>query len=251
VNKQLLRKATLQSETYNPARGHFRRGAPVSAPQTAGITPTLSNLYVLLGPDYAGKTSAMTGLAQRLEGHFVSHDDAFLGENASLICCLKREFLRRLDGRVGGHHSQALMLSLLQPIVMYLREQIMTAQSASCIVVDGYYYKILAKCLLLGLVDEEIFASWRRFPRPMLVIYLDADPETTWQRAEGRLLNPFEYYGSLPSREGFQHFQRDLATALLREVDNVPVRVVRGDTGRRSALDEIEILIRNGMSNER
>jgi thymidylate kinase len=143
------------------------------------------------------------------------------------------------------------MLSLLQPIVMYLREQIMTAQSASCIVVDGYYYKILAKCRLLGLVDEEIFAAWRRFPQPTLVIYLDADPETTWRRAEGSLLNPFEYYGSRPSREGFQHFQRDLATALLGEVESVPVRVVRGNAGPRSALDEIEILIRNGMSNER
>jgi thymidylate kinase len=134
---------------------------------------------------------------------------------------------------------------------MYLREQIMTAQSASCIVVDGYYYKILAKCLLLGLVDEEVFAAWRRFPQPMLVIYLDADLETTWQRARSGLLNPFEYYGALPSREGFQHFQRDLAAALLREVENVPVRVVRGDASPRSALDEIEILIRNGMSNER
>ena len=172
----------------------------------------------------------MTGLAQRLEGHFVSHDDAFLGENASLIGCLKREFLRRLDGRAGGGHSQALMLSLLQPIVMYLREQIMMAQSASCIVVDGYYYKILAKCLLLGLVDEEIFASWRRFPQPMFVIYLDADPETTWQRAGDRQLNPFEYYGSLSEPGRFPAFSaRPGRRAFARSRKCPAVRVVRGD----------------------
>jgi thymidylate kinase len=209
----------------------------------ANLAPP-SDFYVLLGPDYAGKTLAMTGLAQRLEGRFVSHDDAFLGENASLICCLKREFLRRLDGNANRVCSQSFMLSLLQPIVAYLREQVMMAEPASRVVVDGYYYKILSKCLLLGLVDEELFASWRRFPQPTLVIYLDADPETTWRRADGKQLNPFEYYGSLPSQEGFQKFQRDLATVLLREIGDIPVYRIRGDTEPQRALEEMEIIIR-------
>ncbi len=243
MHKQPSRNGRLQLETY---RGWPERGscvAPVAKVNAARLAP-VSNFYVLLGPDYAGKTSAMTGLAQRLDGRFVSHDDAFLGENASLISCLKREFLRRLEANENCRYSQTFMLSLLQPIVAYLREQVMTAAPASRVVVDGYYYKILSKCQLLGLVDDELFASWRRFPQPALVIYLDADPETTWRRAGGSQLNPFEYYGSLPSREGFQEFQRDLAAALLRETGNVPVRRIRADTGPQRALDEIEIVIR-------
>jgi thymidylate kinase len=238
VRKQSSANGRLQLETY-----HRRPcNVPVARTKTANLAP--ADFYVLLGPDYAGKTSAMKGLVQRLEGRFVSYDDAFLGENASLICCLKREFLRRLDGNTNHRCSQTFMLSLLQPIVAYLREQVMMAEPASRVVVDGYYYKILSKCLLLGLVDDELFASWRRFPQPTLVIYLDADPETTWRRAGGSQLNPFEYYGSLPNREGFQEFQRDLATMLRREIGNVPVCRIRGDTEPQRALEEIEIIIR-------
>jgi thymidylate kinase len=233
----------LQLETYRGRPNGRRSDVPIARPNAANPAPA-SDFYVLLGPDYAGKTSAMTGLAQRLEGRFISHDDAFLGENASLICCLKREFLRRLDGTADLRCSQAFMLSLLQPIVAYLREQVMKAGPPSRVVVDGYYYKIMSKCLLLGLIDDELFASWRRFPQPALVIYLDADPETTWRRASGRQLNPFEYYGSLPSRKGFQEFQSDLATLLLRETGSVPVCRIRGDTEPQRALDEIETIIR-------
>jgi thymidylate kinase len=186
----------------------------------------------------------MTGLAQRLEGRFVSHDDAFLGENASLINCLKHEFLRRLGGGANYRCSRSFLLSLLQPIVAYLREQIMMAEPTTRVVVDGYYYKILAKCLLLGLVDDELFASWRRLPRPTLVIYLDADPETTWRRASGKKLNPFEHYGPLPSRAGFLEFQRDLATELLREIGGVPMCRIRGDRELQCVLEQIEIVIK-------
>jgi thymidylate kinase len=213
-------------------------------PHIGTVKALTSDFYVLLGPDYAGKTSAMTGLAQRLEGRFVSYDDAFLGENASLISCLKREFLCRLGGGANTRCSRSFMLSLLQPIVAYLREQVMMAEPATRIVVDGYYYKILSKCLLLGLIDDDLFASWRRLPQPTLVIYLDADPETTWRRTRGKKLNPFEYYGPFPSREGFQEFQRDLATELLREIAGVPVCRIRGDTELQSVLEKIEIAIR-------
>jgi len=204
----------------------------------------VSNFFVLLGPDYVGKTSAMKGLMERLDGKFVSHDDVFLGDDASLIGCLKREFLRRLDMRSILRPSEKFLLSLLQPIVAYMREQVMAAEAGERIIVDGYYYKILSKCRLLGLVDDELFASWRRFPRPALVIYLDTNPETTWQRVGTARLNPFEYYGSEPTRDGFRMFQRDLANALSREVDDVPVCRVAADCEPQCVLDEIEITIR-------
>jgi thymidylate kinase len=224
-------------------------GSPLgSRLRTFDLPASIPNLCVLLGPDYAGKTAALSALGKKIEGRFVSYDDAFLGSYASLIGTLKTEFITRYH--IATAHADAhstshdFLMSLLHPIILLLRDQALSDPTAPIVLIDGYYYKILAKCLLHGLVNERIFSWWRSFPQPRHIIYLDADPEVTWERsAGGRRLNPSEYYGRAATYESFKNFQNDLRKTLLREVDHLPVSIVQGCGESSQTLSQLEHIV--------
>jgi thymidylate kinase len=116
---------------------------------------------------------------------------------------------------------------------------------------DSYYYKVLAKCVLTGLVNEELFAWWRSFCQPRRVIYLDVRPETAWRRSgEGARLNPFEYYGTTPTWEGFRRFQTDLRRLMLTEVAPVPVTVLAESPDVEHTAGAIRQIIGSGSAPE-
>jgi thymidylate kinase len=178
---------------------------------------------VLLGPDYSGKSSALEALS--LAGwQSISCDDSVV---QPVFGDLRKGFVRHVLPGIGEAYSPDFVFTLLQASVVYLRDQVVRAAPNRPVIVDSYYYKILAKCVLTGLVKEDMFAWWRSFPPPRRVIYLDVDPETAWRRSdEGARLNPFEYYGTTPTLAGFRHFQTDLRRLMVREVGTVPVTVL-------------------------
>jgi thymidylate kinase len=194
---------------------------------------------VLLGPDYAGKSSVLGALAA--DGwQCVSYDREFVDPECSLVHDLRDGFVGRALRGFGTAYSADFLVTLLQTSVVYLRDQTLRAAPDRPVVTDSYYYKILAKCVLKGLLNEQLFAWWRSFPPPERVIYLDVDPETAWLRSgEGSLLNPFEYYGAAPSREGFCRFQTDLRRLMLREVGSVPMTVLSAPDGVGRTVDAI------------
>ena len=184
------------------------------------------DFYVLLGPDYAGKSTMLTALAGA-GWQCVSYDDNFVPADCPLILELRNTFVTRALRHVGTSYSPDFVLTLLQTSVVYLRDQILRADPDRPVIVDSYYYKILAKCLLKGLVNEQIFGWWRQFPQPRRVIYLDVSPENAWRRSgEGTRLNLFEHYGDNPNWAGFRRFQSDLAERMTAEVAGIPLTVV-------------------------
>lgn len=175
---------------------------------------------VLLGPDYAGKSTVLAAFAANGR-KCVSYDDAFIPAESSLVGDLRTEFLGKALRGMGTGYSPDFVLSLLQASVVYLRDEAARHPDS---IVDSYYYKILAKCALLGIGNDDVFAFWRSFPRPRRVIYLDIDPETAWLRSRlGTGLNRFEHYGDTPTWRGFRDFQRDLRGMMLAEVGDVEI----------------------------
>src|SRR3954451_3661581 len=182
--------------------------------------------WVLLGPDYAGKSTAMTELARRPSPwRLVSADDAFLDPDHRLIARLRRDLVREALPALCTAYSPDFAAALMQTAVIHLRDQVVNAGGPA--LVDSYYYKILAKCRLLGTGDSPLFAWWRRLPQPARVLYLDVPPETAWQRSgEGAGLNRLEHYGDRPDRAGFTAYQADLRKLMLEEIRHLPVSVV-------------------------
>lgn len=206
---------------------HATRVPPGSLP------PTFS---VLVGPDYAGKSTVISALAAR-GVQCVSYDHVFVRPDCSLVNDLRDRFVSALRS-LGTSYSPDFVVTLLQTAVVYLRDQIMCADGERPIIVDSYYYKILAKCMLTGLVNEPLFAWWRSFPRPRQVIYLDVDPATAWRRSgEGYQLNAFEYYGDTPTWESFRRFQTDLRRVMVEEIGSIPMEELSESDGAGRVID--------------
>lgn len=189
-----------------------------------------ADFSVLLGPDYAGKSSVLSALAATAApGQLISVDDEFLEPRHALLGTLRRRLYTDVLTAEPGTYSPEFASSLLQCAVVHVRDRIAAADPDLPVLVDSYYYKILAKCRLTG-GEQPLFAWWRALPRPRQVVYLDVGPETAWRRAgEGARLNPMEYYG-VPggpvAYEDFAAFQTDLRAAMFEELGDVPVSVV-------------------------
>jgi thymidylate kinase len=216
------------------SRGATRR--PLAQPHPA--------FSVLLGPDYAGKSTVISALAAR-GVQCVSYDHGLVQPDCSLVNDLRDCFVTRALPGAGTSYSADFIVTLLQTAVVYLRDQVMRADRDRPVVVDSYYYKILAKCVLTGLVSDSLFGWWRSFPRPRQVIYLDVDPATAWRRSgEGSRLNSFEHYGDAPTWEGFRRFQADLGRLMVEEIGPVPTEVLSDCDGVGQVIDVLSTIVR-------
>lgn len=188
---------------------------------------TVPPFFVLLGPDYAGKSSALAELPAALpHWRFVSVDDLFLDPAHELIARLRRQLVKDVLPALGTAYSPDFAASLMQTAVVFLRDRILAGDARKPVVADSYYYKILAKCrLMCG--ENPMFAWWRSFPQPRRVIYLEASPETAWRRCTaGRRANRLEHYGERADWETFEAFQTDLHKVLLDEIRHLPVTAI-------------------------
>jgi thymidylate kinase len=194
---------------------------------------------VLLGPDYAGKSAAMAELARSPSPwRCVSVDDSFIGPGHELIGRLKRHLVTDTLPALGTSFSFDFAMSMLQTAVVHLRDQVADRRQPA--LVDSYYYKILAKCRLIGGADTPLFSWWRSFPQPSRVLYLDVSPETAWLRTRaGATTNRLEHYGEQADQATFTTFQADLRTTMLGEVEGLPVTVLRERSDVASTVRDI------------
>ena len=205
-----------------------------------------AEFWVILGPDHAGKSSVLSAVARNTGWPTVSYDDQFLAAEFAMIGHLRDDFLSEALHGVGERYSADFVLSILQAAVLFLRDEAVRHSGAGPVLVDSYYYKILAKCRLSGLVNEVLFRWWRSFPAPRGVILLDTDPGTAWRRAAGDGgVNRFEHYGDRPTRRAFDRFQRDLRRQLMVEVGGVPVTRLDAGLGIDEAARRVEGIVRS------
>lgn len=199
----------------------------------------MTGFWVLLGPDFSGKSTVLGPLRTRHGWYVISHDDHEL-ESFPLIRTLRDTWLTEALPRTGTRYSAELTLAALHPIVLHLRDELARAAGRDRVIVDSYYYKLLAKCSLLGVEHGETFHYWRSFPRPRGVVYLDTDPEVAWARSGfGSGLNSFEHLGTAPERAGFTRLQSELRGALLKEVASLPLTLVDSCAPPDAVLTEV------------
>ncbi|MFI6689980.1 hypothetical protein [Streptomyces sp. NPDC050485] len=193
---------------------------------------------VLLGPDYAGKSSALARLlAEAPRWRPVSVDDGQLAPEHALIGRLRRAVVTDVAARAGAW-SPEFFGTLLQTAVLQLRDQLLAGAPGQPAVVDSYYYKLLAKCRLAGVPEHPMLTWWRSFPKPRRIIYLDVSPHTAWRRShDGADLNVLEHYGPHPDWDGFRRYQEDLAKLMRDEIRDLPVSVIeeQGTPARTAA----------------
>ncbi len=199
---------------------------------------SVPRFFVLLGPDYAGKSSVLTELRRSAAPwRLVSLDETFLAPEHALIARLRRDVVQD----VAPHEtrwSPDFLAAMVHTAVVHLRDQLLNGDPRIPAVVDSYYYKFLAKCRLAGVPDDPLLTWWRSFPRPGRVIYLDVTPESAWTRSrEGADLNPLEHYGPLPGPYGFKRYQTDLDRLVREEIRDLPMTVLteQSDAARTAA----------------
>ncbi|MFB6806821.1 hypothetical protein [Streptomyces sp. NPDC056387] len=184
--------------------------------------------HVLLGPDGAGKSSVMRRLVTMLpEWRMVSTDSAFVAPEHALIPRLRQDVHDHLLPGLGTAYSVDFMASVLQTAVVHLRDQVRGTDPRVPVLVDSYYYKILAKCRMAGVGDSRMYAWWRSFPQPAGVVFLDVSAGSAWRRrGDGARLNALEYDGEDGTWPEFESYQRNLRKMLLEEVREVPVTML-------------------------
>ncbi|MFC4146076.1 hypothetical protein ACFO0M_07400 [Micromonospora mangrovi] len=190
----------------------------------------MTAFWTLLGPDFAGKSTALRRLRREHGWRVVSHDDEFLGDRP-LISTLRRCWVDQALRHAGTRYTAELVLSVMHPVILHQRDELdrQATGEGGPLVVDSSYYKVLAACTLLGVTDDGVFDRWRAMRPPCGVVYLDVPPEVTWERTGPlREVSAFEHYGPTLTREGFVAFQRDLRALMLEQLADLPVTMVDG-----------------------
>ncbi|MFE2104613.1 hypothetical protein ACFXAF_01875 [Kitasatospora sp. NPDC059463] len=203
--------------------------------------------FVLLGPDGAGKSSVMSAVEAGPSGwRTLSTDGGLVRPEHALIDRLRRGVFEDVLPGLGSAYSTEFLASLLQTAVVHLRDEIRRQDPEVPLLIDSYYYKILAKCRLAGVDENPMYSWWRSFPQPRAVVYLDVSPASAWQRlGHGARLNPLEHFGRLPDWGGFESYQKSLRKLMLEEVRHVPVAMIEEQpSAERTADAVLEVLAR-------
>jgi thymidylate kinase len=199
----------------------------------------MTPFWTLLGPDFAGKSTALARLQAVHGWRIVSHDDRFLADYP-LVAKLRGCWVDDALVWAGKRYTAELVMSVMHSVILHQRDELGRQTGPGPVIVDSYYYKVLAACSLLGVGHEPTFDYWRTFPRPQGVVYLDVPPEVAWRRARwGAKVSAFEHYGKAVSREGFVRMQTDLRASMLAEVEELPLTVIDGTAAPDAVLARI------------
>lgn len=158
-------------------------------------------LIVLEGIDGAGKTTLAAGLRERLAHAGDGEVELWRKKDYAFAAPPVRERLHRLHDLIWGDPAHAPepdedVLGTQHYLFLHaawfaalttLRVRPMRAQPGRGAVVDGWYYRSVAKAVLRGGVGERWATSlFEDDDGPDLVVLLDVDPEVAWQRRGGQ-----------------------------------------------------------------
>lgn len=199
----------------------------------------MTAFWTLLGPDFAGKSTALARLRDEHGWQVVSHDDRFLSDYP-LVAKLRSCWIDDALVWTGKRYTAELVLSVMHSVILHQRDELDRRTGPGPVIIDSFFYKVLAACSLLGVCHQPTFDYWRSFRRPAGVLYLDVPAEVSWQRAgRGAQVSAFEHYGAVVSRDGFLRMQNDLRTRMLAEIKGLPVTIVDGTAAPEAVLAKI------------
>jgi thymidylate kinase len=199
----------------------------------------MTAFWTLLGPDFAGKSTALARLRDEHGWQVVSHDDRFL-QDYPLVAKLRGCWIDDALVWAGSRYTAELVIAAMHPVILHQRDELARQCGPGPVIIDSFFYKVLAACALLGVSHPPTFDYWRSFPQPEGVVYLDVPAEVTWERAgRGRAASAFEHYGKSVSRDGFVRMQTDLRARMLAEVRGLPLTIVDGTASPDTVLAKI------------
>ncbi len=216
---------TRRNETESGAR------AGAGSPRAAG-----GRFLVLVGIDGSGKTSLLSALADlgMLTGSWRDLRDHDLPQ--AMAPDAPTQIKTRLNPMprtmfVGGH-LVAQYEYLVRPAV----------EAGTDILLDSYWYKVLAKERLLGRLHPSLTELCRALPVPDAVVFLDVDPRVALRRKGGRV-TAYECLGA-PGDESFLRFQTLLRQEIMADLASVPqVHRVDADADPGAVLDQVVALL--------
>jgi thymidylate kinase len=185
----------------------------ISIPQQKAPSAPAPLFLVLVGIDGSGKSTALDqlsrpGLVVRRWQDLRSHEVA-----ASLAPDAPTDIKNRATPLaramfIGGH--------LVAQYEYLVRPQL---EASSSVLLDSYYYKLVAKERLFGVADPSLERLCRELPQPDGVVLLEVPAATSYGRKAGKL-SPYEYRGEA-TRGSYIAFQELLAASLRKQLRSV------------------------------
>ncbi|MFJ9562644.1 hypothetical protein ACIRQQ_21680 [Streptomyces fuscichromogenes] len=212
------------------------------------MSEKVPEFFVVLGPDHAGKSTALEFISASHACHVITPDCGRHTSERALISRLRQDIISEVGAALGITYSADFLTALSQAIVVHMRDQIMRPENDGPVLVDSYYYKILAKCRLAGADGHPMFTWWRTFPQPRRVFYLDIEPRAAWDRAgQGAGIHGLECDGGKVDEAAFNRYQRDLGKLMRDEISHLPVTVI----DQRSSVSQTTQAIMEVIADER
>lgn len=204
-------------------------------------------LCVLLGHDGSGKSTVLRKLAV-LEPCWTctSADPEELRVDSSLISTIW--------GGTGHPREYALILknrarSLFFGLTVMIEEEHVICPALSIghiVVVDSYFYRFLAKEMVLNPDGSQILNSLiNEFHTPDLVLFLDVQPDICFQRKQA--LSRFEYVGR-PDFAGFKLLQESTQGHMRKLTRGIPIATVEGNRSIDAVTENVHNTIRKAFS---
>lgn len=191
-----------------------------------------TRFLVLLGIDGSGKSTLLSSLSvpglvttswRELRSHEVP---ATLAPDAPTR--IKNRIPSLSRAMFIGGHLVAQYEYLVRPAL----------EDGANVLLDSYYFKLLAKERLFGTVDPALEALCVELPAPDAVIYVEVPAPQSYRRKNG-VLSPYEYRGS-ECQADYVAFQDELANEMRRLLEDIPTVVVDGTASEQELLHETE-----------
>ena len=113
----------------------------------------MKGFWVLLGPDFAGKSTALARLADEHGWQVISHDDRFVQDHP-LVAKLRNCWVDDALARAGERYTAELVLSVMHSIILYQRDELRRRAGTAPVIMDSYFYKPMAASSLIDRISR-------------------------------------------------------------------------------------------------
>lgn len=172
---------------------------------TEGGPTSRGRFIVLLGIDGSGKSSLLKALAGRglrtAQWQQLRDHEAPAALAPAAPTAVKNGLTPLARAMFIGGHLVAQYEYLVRPQI----------EAGRTVVLDSYYYKVLAKEQILGVVHPALVELCAELPQPDFLLHLDVSPQESRRRKQGRI-SPYEHFE--PDETTFLAFQTRLAAHL-------------------------------------